>query len=137
VRAFPGRAVRVWGARTLSRAPEWRYVNVRRLFLTVRRWIDARMGWAAFEPNTPRLWIRINRELTTYLTTLWRDGALAGASPAEAFYVKCDVETNPPDRRDVGQVVTEMGLAPSAPAEFVVVRVVHRETPGIDGSAQG
>jgi uncharacterized protein len=127
LRAFPGRSIRVWGARTLSRQPEWRYVNVRRLFLTLGRWIDLNMAWAAFEPNTLRLWVRINRELTTYLTGLWRDGALLGAVPAEAFYVKCDAETNPPESREAGQVVTEIGLAPSAPAEFVVVRIVHRE----------
>jgi hypothetical protein len=128
LRSFPGRAIRVWGARTLSRQPEWRYVNVRRLFLTLRRWIDLNMAWATLEPNTLRLWVRINRELTTYLTGLWRDGALVGGVPAEAFYVKCDAETNPPERREVGQVVTEIGLAPSAPAEFVVVRIIHRET---------
>jgi phage tail sheath protein FI len=127
LRAFPGRAIRVWGARTLSRQPEWRYVNVRRLFLTVRRWIDLNMTWAAFEPNAQRLWIRINRELGTYLTNLWQAGALVGQTPREAFYVKCDAETNPPARREVGQVVTEIGLAPSAPAEFVVVRITHRE----------
>ena len=63
LRAFPGRGIRVWGARTLSRQPEWRYVNVRRLFLTVRRWIDLNMTWATFEPNNARLWMRINREL--------------------------------------------------------------------------
>jgi uncharacterized protein len=127
LRAFPGRGIRVWGARTLSRQIEWRYVNVRRLVLTVRRWIDLNMTWAAFEPNGPRLWVRINRELTTYLTNLWQDGAMAGQSPAEAFYVKCDAETNSAEGRDAGRVVTEIGLAPSAPFEFVVVRIIHRE----------
>lgn len=127
LRSFPGRAIRVWGARTLSRQPEWRYVNVRRLFLTLRRWIDLNMTWAAFEPNGPRLWVRITREIGTYLTNLWQDGALVGRTPSEAFYVKCDAETNPPDSREAGRVVTEIGLAPSAPAEFVVVRIIHRE----------
>ena len=126
LRAFPGRGIRVWGARTLSRDPSWRYVNVRRLFLTLRRWIDLHMAWAAFEPNEPRLWVRIQRELTTYLTKLLRDGALKGATPQEAFYIKCDAETNPRDVRELGQVVTEIGLAPLAPVEFVVVRIVHR-----------
>jgi phage tail sheath protein FI len=126
LRAFPGRGIRVWGARTLSRDPHWRYVSVRRLFLTLRRWIDLNMAWATFEPNELRLWVRIQRELTTYLTTLLRAGALQGATPAQAFYVKCDAETNPPDRREVGQVVTEIGLAPLAPAEFIVVRIIHR-----------
>jgi len=127
LRAFPGRGIRVWGARTLSRQSEWRYVSVRRLVLTVRRWIDQNMTWAAFEPNGPRLWVRINRELTAYLTNLWQDGAMAGTSPAEAFYVKCDAETNPAEGREAGQVVTEIGLAPSAPFEFVVVRIIHRD----------
>lgn len=126
LRAFPGRGIRVWGARTLSRDPNWRYINVRRLFLTLRRWIDMNMTWAAFEPNTGLLWARIQRELTTYLSRLFRDGALKGATPAEAFYIKCDAETNPPERREVGQVITEIGLAPLSPAEFIVVRIIHR-----------
>lgn len=134
LRAFPGRGIRVWGARTLSREPEWRYINVRRLFLTLRRWIDQNMAWASFEPNEPRLWIRIQRELTVYLTGLWRDGALAGSTPEEAFYVKCDGETNPQENREQGQVVTEIGLAPGSPAEFIIIRVMHRsgtaEAPG-------
>jgi uncharacterized protein len=126
LRAFPGRGIRVWGARTLSREPEWRYINVRRLFLTLRRWVDQNMAWASHEPNEPRLWVRIQRELTVYLTKLWRDGALIGSTPEEAFYVKCDAETNPPEQREQGQVVTEIGLAPGSPAEFIVVRIMHR-----------
>ena len=126
LRAFRGRGIRVWGARTLSRDPNWRYVSVRRLFLTLRRWIDLHMAWATFEPNEPRLWARIQRELTTYLTQLLRAGALKGATPEQAFYVKCDAETNPSERREVGQIVTDIGLAPLAPAEFIVVRVIHR-----------
>ena len=127
LRAFPGRGIRVWGARTLSRQPEWRYVNVRRLFLTVRRWIDLNMTWATFEPNNARLWIRINRELGTYLTRVWQQGGLAGQTASEAYYVKCDAETNPAEVREAGQVITEIGLAPTVPAEFVIVRIIHRE----------
>jgi phage tail sheath protein FI len=126
LRAFRGRGIRVWGARTLSRDPNWRYVNVRRLFLTLNRWIDTNMAFATFEPNEPRLWARIQRELTTYLTKLARDGALKGATPDQAFFVKCNAETNPPELREVGQVVTEIGLAPLSPAEFIVVRIIHR-----------
>ena len=77
LRAFPGRGIRVWGARTISRDPAWRYVNVRRLVLTLRRWIALNMAWAGFEPNGPRLWIRIERELRGYLAALWRAGALS------------------------------------------------------------
>ena len=126
LRAFPRRGIRVWGARTLSKDLNWRYVNVRRLFLTLRRWIDLNMAWANFEPNESRLWVRIQRELTTYLNRLLQNGALKGATPDEAFYVKCDSETNPPELREVGQVVTEIGLAPQTPAEFIVVRIIHR-----------
>jgi uncharacterized protein len=126
LRAFPGRGIRVWGARTISRDPNWRYVNVQRLFMTLRRWIDMNMGWAAFEPNEQHLWIRIQRELTAYLSRLLGVGALRGASAAEAFYVKCDAENNPPEVRDAGQVVIEIGLAPQSPAEFIVVRITWR-----------
>jgi hypothetical protein len=126
LRAFPARGIRVWGARTLSTDPEWRYLNVRRLVLTLLRWIDLNMTWAAFEPNVPALWARIQRELGAYLTGLWRAGALAGGRVEEAFFVRCDAELNPPAVRELGQVVTEIGLAPSAPAEFIVVGIQHR-----------
>jgi uncharacterized protein len=125
LRAFPGRGIRVWGARTLSRDAEWRYINVRRLFLTLQRWIDLNMGWASFEPNTPQLWVRIAREITSYLVELWRAGALAGQTVDEAFYIKCDSETNPQEVVEAGQTITEIGLAPIAPAEFIMVRIVH------------
>jgi phage tail sheath protein FI len=125
LRAFPGRGIRVWGARTLSTDPNWRYLNVRRLVLTVLRWIDLNMTWAAFEPNVPALWVRIQRELGTYLTQLWRAGALQG-SVNEAFFVHCDAELNPAAGREAGQVVTEIGLAPTVPAEFIVISVQHR-----------
>ncbi|HWS90138.1 MAG TPA: phage tail sheath subtilisin-like domain-containing protein [Pyrinomonadaceae bacterium] len=126
LRAFAGRGIRVWGARTLSRDENWRYVNVRRLFLTVCRWVDLNMPWATYEPNEPRLWVRIQRELGAYLRGLWVKGALVGQTPDQAFYVKCDAETNPPESREAGRAVTEVGIAPSAPAEFVVVRILHR-----------
>jgi hypothetical protein len=130
LRAFPGRGIRLWGARTLNRNSQWRYVNVRRLFLTLGRWIDLHMPWTAFEPNTPRLWVSIQLELSTYLMQLWRAGALKGESPDQAFYIKCDAETNPSEVREAGHVVTQIGLAPASPAEFVVVRVTHRAGTG-------
>lgn len=83
------------------------------------------MTWAAFEPNSPQLWVRIQRELSAYLTQLWRAGALKGETPQDAFYVKCDAEINPPQTRERGQVFTEIGLASCSPAEFIVVRIVH------------
>jgi hypothetical protein len=126
LRAFAGRGIRVWGARTLSGEGDWRYVNVMRLFLTLGRWVELNMTWATLEPNVPRLWVRVQRELGSYLDRLWRAGALRGGVPAEAYYVKCDSETNPPESRELGRVVTEVGLAATAPAEFVVVRIFHR-----------
>jgi phage tail sheath protein FI len=129
LRTFPGRGIRVWGARTLSRDPAWRYVSVRRIATTLNRWVERNLPWATFEPNEPRLWVRIRRELTVYLTTLWQSGALVGRTPEEAFYVRCDAETNPPEVRESGQTQVEIGLAPGAPAEFVVVRIIQRVGP--------
>jgi uncharacterized protein len=128
IRSFPGRGIRVWGARTLSGHPEWAYVNVRRVFLTAVRWMKWQMTDVAFEPNDAKLWARIERELTTYFIEQYRSGALKGRTPEEAFYVKCDAETNPPEMRDANRVVTEIGLAPTTPFEFVVVRLIHGAT---------
>lgn len=125
IRAFPRRGIRIWGARTLSSSVAWRYINVRRIFITAARWIERNMMDVVFEPNTPDLWPRIERDLTYYFSDLLQQGALAGSSAQEAFYVKCDAETNPPELRDLGMVVTEIGLAPAAPAEFIVVRIMH------------
>jgi len=125
LRAFPGRGIRIWGARTLSNDSAWTYVNVRRLFLTAGRWIERNMTGVVFEPHDQRLWARIVRELTAYFNDLFQRGALKGQTVQEAFYVKCNAETNPPEVRDAGMVVTEIGLAPTVPGEFVVVRIIH------------
>ena len=123
VRAFPGRGIRIWGARTLSSDPEWRYLNVRRLFNYISESIMEGTQWAVFEPNDERLWIRLRIAVSSFLTRTWRDGALFGATPEQAFYVKCDAETNPPDVIEAGQVVVEIGIAPVKPAEFVIFRI--------------
>jgi phage tail sheath protein FI len=123
IRSFPRRGIRVWGARTLSSDPEWRYVNVRRLFMYVEESIDKGTQWAMFEPNDERLRSRLHSEVSRFLTRMWYEEALPGSSPEEAFYVKCDAETNPPDVIEAGQVVIEVGIAPSRPAEFVVIRI--------------
>ncbi len=102
---------------------EWKYINVRRLFLFLRESIDEGTQWTVFEPNDSRLWAKITRNVTAFLTTVWRAGALFGNTPAEAFYVKCDAETNPPDERELGRVITEIGVAIVRPAEFVIFRV--------------
>ena len=123
IRSFPGRGVRVWGARTLSSDPSWTYLNVRRLFNMIEKSIDNGTQWVVFEPNDFALWQRINRTVTAFLTMIWRSGALFGATPAQAFYVKCDEETNPPEARDLGMVTVEIGIAPVKPAEFVIFRI--------------
>lgn len=125
LRALTGRGMRVWGTRTLSSDPNWRYISVRRLFLTVGRWCDRHLANVAFEPNDFKLWLRIERELTAYFESLFRKGAFKGNTTQEAFFVKCDAETNPPEIRDSGTVVTEIGLAPTIPCEFIIVRLIH------------
>ena len=123
IRAFPGRGIRIWGARTITSDPLWRYINVRRLFNYIEKSIERGTQWIVFEPNDPDLWARIRRDITAFLSNVWRTGALFGPTPAQAFYVKCDDETNPPSVRDLGQVIIEIGLAPVKPAEFVIFRI--------------
>ncbi|MEV0679705.1 phage tail sheath subtilisin-like domain-containing protein [Actinosynnema sp. NPDC050436] len=125
VRSFPGRGIRVWGARTLSSDPAWRYLNVRRLFNYLEDSILIGTQWVVFEPNDDALWARIRRTISSFLVTEWRKGALFGLTPDEAFYVKCDRETNPAESIDVGQVVCEVGIAPVKPAEFVIFRLAQ------------
>lgn len=135
LRAFPGRGIRVWGARTLSGEP-WVYINVRRLFLTAARWIERNLASKTFEPNDSRLWEQIKRELTEYFSNLLSQGGLRGNTAQDAFYVKCDEETNPPEARDSGMVVTDIGLAAAKPNEFIVVRIIHN-TSGITMTIAG
>ncbi|AFY47158.1 phage tail sheath protein FI [Nostoc sp. PCC 7524] len=117
--------IRVWGARTLGgdANTEFKYVNIRRHFSYLRDSIDKGTQWTVFEPNTPELWAKIRRNISAFLVMEWRRGALFGTTPEEAFYVKCDAENNPPEVRDLGQVVTEIGLAVVKPAEFVIFRL--------------
>ena len=123
IRSFPGRGIRIWGARTLSSDASWRYINVRRLFNMVEESIEGGTQWVVFEPNDRDLWARVRRDVTAYLKTVWSSGALFGSTPQEAFYVKCDDELNPPEVRDLGQLIVEIGLAPVKPAEFVIFRI--------------
>lgn len=123
--SFQGRGMRVWGVRTLSPIPEWQYVNVRRLFITFGRWVNRNLADTVFEPNALPLWVRLQRELSVYCESLWREGAIQGDVPQEAFYVKCDAETNPPENREMGQVVAEVGLAPTIPGEFIQLFLVQ------------
>ena len=123
IRTMQGGGIRIWGARTLSSDPSWRYINVRRLFIMVETSIERATQWVVFEPNDHRLWKRVTRTIASFLTLVWRQGALFGETPEKAFYVKCDEETNPPETIDVGQLIVEIGLAPVKPAEFVIFRI--------------
>jgi len=125
VRSFPGRGIRVWGARTLSSDPAWRYLNVRRLFNYLEESILNGTQWVVFEPNDDALWARIRRTISAFLVQEWRAGALFGLTPDEAFYVKCDRETNTAESIDAGQVICEIGVAPVKPAEFVIFRLAQ------------
>ena len=119
--------ITVYGGRTVGgdRNGEWKYVNVRRVMLFLKESIDEGTQWVVFEPNDPSLWAKIRLNVSAFLTRVWKSGALFGLTPQEAFYVKCDEETNPPDVRDVGQVIVEVGVAIVRPAEFVIFRVTQ------------
>ncbi len=124
IRFFSTEGIRVWGARTLAgSSSEYRYLNVRRLLNYLEESILEGTRWIVFEPNDQGLWKLIRRDVSAFLTRAWRDGALMGASPEEAFFVKCDEETNTPDTVDAGMVVTIIGVAPVKPAEFVIFRI--------------
>lgn len=125
IRAFPGMGIRVWGARTLATVgnPSWKYVNVRRLFNYLEKSMERNLQWVVFEPNDEDLWGRVRRTISAFLYTEWREGKLFGTVPAEAFYVKCDAETNPQETIDLGRMYVEIGINPVKPAEFVIIRM--------------
>ena len=115
--------IRIWGARTLAVDTEFKYVSVRRLFLYVEHSITRGIHWVVFEPNTSETWAKVQQCIAEFLTTVWRDGALAGSTPDKAFFVKCDRTTMSQADIDAGRLVCEIGLAPTRPAEFVIVRI--------------
>lgn len=127
IRSFTGRGMRIWGGRTISTDPNWRYVGVRRLFIHFKRWCDRQMIDIVFEENNFALWLRIQRELAYFCETLWTQGALKGAIADQAYYVKCDATTNPNRTIAQGQVIAEVGLAPTVPNEFIHLTLVHGE----------
>jgi hypothetical protein len=137
IRAFSGRGIRVWGARTMSSDPEWRYINVRRLFNFVSQTLMEGTQWSVFEPNDERLWLKLRASVSNFLTNLWRGGALFGTSPDQAFFVKCDAETNPPEVIEAGQVICEVGISPVKPAEFVIFRLSQYIDGGDGGGDEG
>ncbi len=131
IRPFNGNIL-VWGARTVGgdENTEFKYVSVRRLLNFMKESIEDGTRWVVFEPNDAGLWAKITRNINAFLTVTWRSGALFGATPQEAFYVKCDADTNPPEIRDLGQVVTEIGVSVVKPAEFVIFRISQWAGPG-------
>jgi phage tail sheath protein FI len=125
IRAFPGRGIRVWGARTLSSDMLWKYINVRRLFIYLEGSIENGTQWVVFEPNDEKLWARVKQTITQFLTGVWRDGALMGSTAEEAFFVKCDRTTMTQDDIDNGRLIVLIGVAPVKPAEFVIFRIAQ------------
>jgi len=123
IRSFQGRGIQLWGARTTSSDPSWKYINVRRLFLYVEQSIEEGTEWAVFESNDKDLWARVRQSVENFLTTVWRDGGLQGTTADEAFYVKCGEETMTQDDIDNGRLIVEIGISPVKPAEFVIFRI--------------
>jgi phage tail sheath protein FI len=126
IRNLDADGIRVYGARTLSSDPEWKYLNVRRLFKVIQKSIQKGTEWVVFEPNNEKLWSIITRNISNYLKTLFTSGALVGSTPEEAFYVRCDKSTNPPENVDLGIVTVEIGVAPVKPAEFVQINIQQK-----------
>lgn len=126
IRAFPGQGIRVWGARTISSDPSWKYVNVRRLFIYIEESIRANTNWVVFESNTPELWDRVRSTIEGFLLTLWSNGALAGSSAGEAFFCEIGPSTMTQDDIDNGRLICVIGVAPVKPAEFVIFRITQK-----------
>ena len=124
IRFFPGEGILVWGARTRA-TDEFRMIPVRRLSLVIRESIEEQTRWVVFEPNDYQLWKSIGRDIRNFLYKVWKDGALFGRTADEAYFVKCDAETNPPELRDAGQVRTIVGFAAVKPAEFSIVELMQ------------
>lgn len=125
VRAFTGRGIRVWGARTMSSNGLWKYVNVRRLYIYIEESIKANTNWVVFEPNSEVLWGRVTRTIEMFLATCWRSGALAGSTPSEAYFVECGPTTMTQDDIDNGRLICNIGIAAVKPAEFVIFRITQ------------
>jgi phage tail sheath protein FI len=126
-RTFPGRGILLYGARTVSSDPSWRFVNVRRLFMMIEEAVEESTQWSVFEPNDLDLRPTLVLAISSFLEALWERGALVGSTPEEAFFVKCDDENNPSFITDLGQLIVDVGVAPVIPAEFVVFRIGKTE----------
>ena len=122
------RGVRPWGARTASSDPEWRYIPIRRLFIMLRRSLEAGFAWITFEPNNTSTWEFVRKEVSRFLSELHSKGMLAGGNLEQAFYVRCDAETNPAEQVDSGMLVCDIGVAPVHPAEFIMISLTQTMT---------
>ncbi len=125
IRSFPKRGIRVWGARTTSQDPSWKYINVRRLFCYLEESIEEGTQWVVFEPNNEKLWAKVKQTITQFLTRVWKDGVIIGSTAEEAFFVKCDRTTMTQDDIDNGRLIMLVGVAPLKPAEFVIFRIAQ------------
>ena len=126
LRVFPGQSQPVvWGARTTAGDLDrnWQYVNIRRLFIFLEQSIEQGIRWAVFEPNDLALWQKLKRSISEFLAQVWRDGALFGAKTEDAFYVRIDEALNPPSTRALGRLYIEVGVVPTYPAEFIILRI--------------
>ena len=132
IRSFPGQGIRVWGARTATSNPSWKYINVRRLFIFIEETIKANTSWAVFEPNDETLWVRVKRTISVFLNGLWRAGSLAGSTPEEAFFVNIGRETMSQDDIDNGRLICVIGVAPVKPAEFVIFRISQKTSESME-----
>jgi phage tail sheath protein FI len=122
-RFFEGRGFRLWGARTISSDPEWKYVNVRRYFAYLERSIDRGTQWAVFEPNGEALWANVKETVSDFLYNEWKNGALLGADPKSAYFVRCDRSTMTQNDLDNGRLICKIGVAALKPAEFVIFQI--------------
>jgi len=127
------RGLLVWGARAMSSDPQFKYLNVRRILNAINKAMATNLQWVVFEPNQPTLWKTVSRNVTQFLVDLWRKGYFTGSAPEEAFFVKCDDETNPPEERDAGKLIVDVGVAPVRPTEFIVLRVAQE----MQGASEG
>ncbi|MGB4827035.1 MAG: phage tail sheath C-terminal domain-containing protein, partial [Paracoccaceae bacterium] len=123
IRDLTPRGIRLWGARTISSDQEWKYVNFRRLFIYIEHSIDLGTQWVVFEPNNEALWAKVVETITPFLIGVWKSGALLGTKPEDAFFVHCDRSTMSQDDLDNGRLICDIGLAPVAPAEFVIFKI--------------
>ena len=136
LRTFPGRGSLVWGARTTSPDPEWRYISIRRLIVYIEQSLQQGLRWTVFEPGGPPVWQAVIQDVQNFLRDIWRSGGLAGTTPEQAYFVRCDHSTMTQADVDAGRLVMVIGVAPERPAEFVIIRITGQGAQGVAGSLE-